>query len=131
MTYDVDYFIKKFEAIPESNWCIGNLNNGCGQRCALGHTLRYNTDEYAVTEATYALRKMFRKKLLSVASVNNGNDDCYTQSSPKKRILAALYDIKKVQNPEPEKPKEISIDYSQSVPVTFEQIKKDIPVYSN
>lgn len=91
--YTVDYFIKKFEAIPESKWCINQLINTSGQRCALGHCggvnlkigeIPYN-DEIGNLVIT----------LYDVVSINNGENPEYQQPTPKQRILAALYDIKK------------------------------------
>jgi hypothetical protein len=38
--YNLDYFIRKFEAIPEDQWCTGDfvkVVNGKEQRCAFGH----------------------------------------------------------------------------------------------
>jgi hypothetical protein len=34
--YDVDYFIKKFEAIPEDKWIMGSFFFN-SRSCALGH----------------------------------------------------------------------------------------------
>jgi hypothetical protein len=35
--YDVDYFIDKFEKIPEELWCISIRHDGGGRSCAYGH----------------------------------------------------------------------------------------------
>lgn len=39
MNYDVDYFINKFEAIPEEMWCVGLWVDSEGRKCALGHCM--------------------------------------------------------------------------------------------
>lgn len=114
MTYDVDYFIKKFEAIPENKWqSVGQL---CfdGKKCALGHigvTLKdIQANGNILHKEGKALAELFR---LLVRIENNYlgdyeriylvNDSLtatnYQQPTPKQRILAALYDIKKLQEP--------------------------------
>ena len=110
MTYDVDYFIKKFEAIPENKWCInsrGEIVGGIEQRCALGWC--YPTFQEAKRTENYwnedsledkALMGMFKSVLnIKPPLVNNGLAKNYPQPTPKQRILAALYDIKKLQEP--------------------------------
>lgn len=99
MNYSVQFFIDKFSAIPEDRWVIGEFsdfsdNNNC---CALGHCgVRNNM---GTLEGT-ALGKLF--KILCpddsfVAQVNDGEATQYGQQTPKTRILAALYDIKSLQ----------------------------------
>ncbi len=108
--YTVDYFIDKFEKIPEKDWTIGIQQNGYGQRCAFGHCmpieLKINGNMSCTgfgddTEEGIALIRVFRpiksQDWTSVALVNNGEHLLYRQPTPKQRILAALYDIKKMQ----------------------------------
>lgn len=113
--YTVDFFINKFEAISEEMWNIGDYHNiSLKKFCALGHCgfyLGHQTDE------GLALDRLFTKHLnLSVAKTNDGKYQCYLQTSPKQRILAALFDIKAKQQPEvkPEPVKErivyVSVD---------------------
>ena len=122
MQYTVDFFINKFEAIPENKWCSGIffgytsfwgiIKKPNGQRCAQGHCmelvkLRRNSADIKSRslEETEALRKIFSDALgfdkvhYTVALVNNGEDKRYQQPTPKQRILAALYDIRKLQEP--------------------------------
>ena len=94
MKYDVDYFINKFEAIPEEQWCTGAFSlcdeNENTQHCALGHC------GYGVGTKTVegeALISLFEPELLPM--INDDRSIEYSQSTPKQRILAALYDIKK------------------------------------
>lgn len=94
--YDVDYFIRKFEAIPEDNWWIGEYNDEDGNRfCAYGHCgLRSKSLNRQNKEAD-ALYALFCSDVKSiVADINDGKDIRYLQPTPKQRILAALYDIK-------------------------------------
>lgn len=127
--FTVDYFIDKFSKIPEENWCTGMFTIGSAH-CAYGHCgLGWDT---SFTEESVALADLFIKIRATIINVNDAIDyNPYQQPTPKQRILAALYDIKKMQEPKEEKQKEIPIDYTQSVPVTFEKIVKELPVFSN
>lgn len=107
MEYTVDYFINKFEGIPEKEWC----GNGCihdtrtGQHCAYGHC----DNDGAKSDMGKALTQVFINAGFpqdsTVANINDGAHEKYQQASPKQRILAALYDIKKLQQPIPEEQK--------------------------
>lgn len=104
MKYDVDYFIQKFEAIPEDLWCMGTLTLG-DKHCALGHCGVRNIQ----TEGSEALLSIFAeastilkekgviKWHLHVAGVNDGGTwatTLFKQNTPRERILAALNYIK-------------------------------------
>jgi hypothetical protein len=90
MKYDVDYFIRKFAAIPEDNWYTHEYTNNDGTKmCALGHCgSRQDEDD---TSQSNALRDILEH---CVGSINDGSDSRYQQPTPKQRILAALNDIK-------------------------------------
>jgi len=104
--YTVDYFIKKFEAIPENLWCTNSrIENG--KRCALGWC--YKTGEEAFNSMHNWSDDSDEDKALclyvrtldgswGVGGVNNGLYKEYQQPTPKQRILAALYDIKKMED---------------------------------
>jgi hypothetical protein len=97
-TYDVQYYIDKFEAIPEELWnadgsYVNKDNPEC--KCALGHCgadiRNTNTDEIR------ALAGLFRYEgidLVDITGINDGTNPEYQQSTPKQRILAALNDVK-------------------------------------
>lgn len=101
--YNVDYFIKKFQNIPEHKWCIGELQDESGRRCFLGHCHPAESipDCMYCSEELGAAIMLFHNNL-GVAGyvVNNGHHPDYQQGTPKKRILQALYDIKAKQQPE-------------------------------
>lgn len=97
-TYDVDYFIDKFERIPEELWLVGDFKNG-NRFCAVGLC---GENWGIITQESQALRRVLNTE--SVASLNDGKDPRYQQPTPKQRILAALRDIKAKQ--QPEQPKE-------------------------
>lgn len=97
---NVDYFIKKFEAIPEEAWCTGAYER-CGRCCVLGHCGFHTTEDAKGLSTLHiqapegvALTELFYASGLSCTRVNDGEDYDYMQSTPKARILTALRDIK-------------------------------------
>lgn len=94
MKYTIDYFIKKFEAIPEEKWTVGQYSDNENNHCALGHCGARGFDIVTTTETeeSIALRKLFERYGQRVADVN----DNYTlfRSTPKSRILDALYEFR-------------------------------------
>lgn len=98
--YDVNYFIRKFEAIPEGEWHSGNYYNHDKTRfCALGHCGgRIRNDGCAEsTDESRSLGDLFIHCGLLVGFINDGRHGHYPQPTPKQRILAALADIKRQQ----------------------------------
>lgn len=94
MTYDVDYFIEKFEAIPEESWCTEEFEKD-GACCAFGHC---GTRDFKSTIEAIELAHLFSNlDDIYVVCVNDGSEPMYSQPTPKQRILAALHDIKKLQ----------------------------------
>lgn len=107
MEYTVEFFIAKFEAIPENNWCEHYLEDDDDKHCAQGHC-GVSTDNiietwegYTDNEEFFALARLFPDKSKRyeysgyiIADINNGDDVRYHQPTPKQRILAALYDIR-------------------------------------
>lgn len=133
--YTVDYFIKKFEAVPDNKWITNNYETDTGC-CALGHCgARADTD--SASEAV-ALKKLFSPfGKYAVQYINDRQiffDKKYAKQeiikyfdypTPKQRILAALHDIKKMQQPpQPEVPKE-KIRYV-SVPASITEQTKEL-----
>lgn len=109
-TYNKQYFMEFFAAIPEDKWCINEQQNGLGQECAVG-LLRTNEQRRArvwanaeSNERVKALLDLFKASGISgskndeygfcIAYINNGDDSNYLQNTPKQRILAALSDCK-------------------------------------
>lgn len=112
--YTVDYFINKFEAIPEDNWLIREFMDDKGSCCVMGHCdYTYNN---GLTERG-CLEELFKQGLHAYVpnsfnscyyveqAINNGDHPDYKQPTPKQRILSALYDIKKMQEREEGKTK--------------------------
>lgn len=81
-----NYFIAKFEAIPEELWCTGSLTEG-DRHCVYGHCHPERGANSPEGKALCALAPVF------LAAVNDGRDKAYQQSTPKQRILAALRDL--------------------------------------
>lgn len=112
--YTIDYFIEKFQDIPEDEWSDETLLNSYDQRCAQGHCMRkieitamlksfyiLNTNDYICKLRSFnseleALNNIFGEDEdgLIIAKINNGYHNKYQQSTPKQRVLAALYDLK-------------------------------------
>jgi hypothetical protein len=119
--FTVDYFINKFSAIPEELWCTNLFSDG-EKRCALGHCGQdLDTD---TREGGALFNMIFHATNLGPEEINDGigfggERHPYQQPTPKQRILAALHDIKKMQEPQPE---ETFLPELPPVPMTF--IKK-------
>jgi hypothetical protein len=109
--YDVDYFIRKFEAIPESLWTV-NTRHENGKRCALGWCYVTSAEAeasmlppYVDNEEDKALCALvmflheYNSDIYGMGGINNGVYKSYQQSTPKQRVLAALQDIKLLQQP--------------------------------
>lgn len=95
MEYNVDYYIEKYEAIPEDEWCVNSYNGPNGSHCAMGHCgMRIGK---TVTNEVNELVLLFFLISTNVPCVNDGDDCRYQQRTPKQRILAALHDIKKLK----------------------------------
>lgn len=129
MQYTVDYFIEKFEKIPEEKWTTRLYRFG-DSRCAAGHCLtdkmidvlteyfdeagknvfpkhkciQYENELLEVRELGRVFHKNPSRGCDMVYEVNNGDNPNYQQPTPKQRILAALHDIKKLQNKMIEEP---------------------------
>lgn len=105
VVYDKEYFIRKFEAIPDNEIGQGTLKN----HCALHHvgmgivdgiqTGNYcdSQGKYYATEETLAFIRLFGGKNASdcghVYIINDGNDKIL-QTTPKERILNKLRSLK-------------------------------------
>jgi hypothetical protein len=110
--YTVEYFIKKFEAIPENEWCehsFSRYNNAnmTVEHCVLGHC-GIKTTKQSNIEAQNLLMLTENKdlrffeitdKLPIIAQINDGIYSNFTQSTPKQRVLAFLYNLKAKEKP--------------------------------
>lgn len=99
--FTIQYFIDKFTAIPEDQWCSYTQVNAQGQRCAYGHCVpedlrKGNTGVNALAfpegKAFYQLEKIYFSGLrnFSFAHINNGEEERFQQPTEKQRVLAAL-----------------------------------------
>ncbi len=92
---NADYFIKKFEAIPEEEWCEGDFILYVGpdrpmQRCAAGHCGA--TQLTPITPEASALSDVLGNQTVVINDGLYGFDSL--GSHPKTRILAALHKAK-------------------------------------
>lgn len=84
MTFTAQYFIDKFSAIPDEEWCTRQYTDSNGRHCAVGHCV--NADERT------GLGLLFDGT--PIPMINDGEEPRYPQETPRARILAALHDIK-------------------------------------
>lgn len=124
--YTVDYFIAKFKNTRDDKWCVGTLNDGRGNTCALGWC---GFSEKGLSEEGMSLVGVMEPLLVggikyratyydnAPAMVSNGDHPNYQQPTPKKRILTALHDIKKMQEPE------VPIQYENAIPEILKSIQ--------
>lgn len=97
MIYTKEYFIEKFEAIPEAYWCVGVFFDG-DKCCAAGHCGMGNGKVTAESESlcrliTNHLGKDTTEYTSSISTVNDKGDSRFQQDTPKQRVLAALRSI--------------------------------------
>jgi len=95
--YNADYFIRKFEAIPEDRWTTGVLHSASDRRCALGHCVdessSFDGPVYAAL-LNLSWRACETSRLPTIISVNDGYSVRYQQPTPRARVLAWLRDAK-------------------------------------
>lgn len=99
--YTIDYFISKFESIPEDKWTTGIYQDEEDRFCVLGHCgFRSTIDDsnYFCTEINEegdALIKLMSPFFPSPPLINDGQGDYINLGkTPKARILNALNKIK-------------------------------------
>lgn len=101
--YTIEYFIKKFETIPEEEWFVGDYTNPVNskQRCVFGHCGCNKKGMFMPNDETNALVNLtdYKEKL---TLINDGKIDKYLQPTPKQRVLACLNDLLKSKNTIPE-----------------------------
>lgn len=106
--YDVEYFVAKFEAIPEDKWATGILFNQIdGTKCVLGHCGVVDYEDKILNEKVKSLveildpvykltnnhkRHPYGKSYATVYKFNdlNEGDVGALGETPKERILNAL-----------------------------------------
>jgi hypothetical protein len=109
MEYSIDYFIQKFEAIPENQIGEGEIE----KHCALYHCgVKTNKDYKNLSEEAIALANIFKplyhtqeENNLSVYiySINDGSDNVngiienVIGNTPKERLLNSLYKLKAIE----------------------------------
>ena len=90
--YTVDYFIEKFEEIPEHMWIIRTFRDPFCRCCAYGFCGVGESSK--TTEEAKQLQKLFSEEMLLVTTINDCETQQFPQPTPKQRILAALNYIK-------------------------------------
>ena len=86
--YTINYFIEKFEKIPDNMWATDWYEDG-ERKCALGWCGATEKDGIpSYTEESMALANIFGVGMIS--KINDGYEPFLNQETPKSRILAAL-----------------------------------------
>ena len=102
--YSPEYFINKFENIPDYQWCIGMTKDPFGRHCALGHCGYNYTNSHKRTTEADKLSKLLRNLAYITFDYNfdtisdpyspvikiNDNLKCTLGDTPKERIINAL-----------------------------------------
>jgi hypothetical protein len=99
MKYDLDYFIAKFEAIPEEKWTVKKFERD-GKCCALGHCgFRENVQESGfVTNSLTGEGQALRSLAPDIILINDGiNDLANYAPTPKQRVLKHLRALKHME----------------------------------
>ena len=109
--HTVEYFIAKFEAIPDDKWHVGSYDGPDNSHCALGHCGEYpaspeNHEARTLTGLLMHVRGDTSLRARTIpgsggngpAVVNDGKSSRYQQPTPKARILAALRDVQAKQS---------------------------------
>lgn len=101
--FDVDFFIRYFERIPEDQWCVGTMENTLGQHCAAGHCGAIDGRDGLGTMAKALNELMHTHTGWGVTIINDFKafHHHFNQPTPRARILAALREIQAKQQPRP------------------------------
>lgn len=138
--FTVQYFIDKFSKIPKRKWTTRTFES-MGKMCALGHCNmrepKLPTDEAIALamlistnlkiNVSQDLEEQTHWVFFTVYPINDGFNDKYLQEHPKERILAALNDIKKMQQ-QPSNPYPLSASKDLAIKAMEEKLEIDFPV---
>lgn len=94
--YTVNYFIKKFSAIPRRLWTTGKYTRG-EAHCVLGHCgVRSDLLSLSITSESDAFSKLILDNIVgrNATGINDWSSVQFPQRTPRGRILAALKYIK-------------------------------------
>lgn len=97
--YNVDYFTKKFEAIPDEQWCTTSLGYG-GKHCVMGHcgVISDPHEGWVGTAEAEGLAAVLGvrgwRDLWEINDGYLGSAEIKGLETPKARILAALQAVK-------------------------------------
>lgn len=99
MEYNVDFFIEKFQAIPELRWWTGQyISNDGYAKCAMGHCGCVSGFDAEFNKEVSSLILLFGGFLgFNIHSINDGDNRAFPEATPKQRILSALHKIKEIQ----------------------------------
>ena len=94
MKYTLEYFISKFEAIPENLWTVGTFEDDKGCKCAYGHCGFSDKEIISSTPESTALRVFDEDTRSPENSIILVNDDLTNARgfglTPKERVVNYL-----------------------------------------
>lgn len=98
MKYDLEYFIAKFEGIPEHEWCTGTYISADGlSKCAYGHCgVRASTPDTDEEKGLDAITGDIEGGYY-ISLVNDNKNDSFSEfgSTPKERVINYLKSLRK------------------------------------
>lgn len=95
MLIETENLIRIYLRIPEDQWCTDTYTSSDEEKyCAIGHLLYSKNANVTMRDYLCAVLRSsdnpFSDKL--VITINDGKHSDYRQSTPKRRILKALFD---------------------------------------
>jgi len=93
--YTLEYFIAKFEAIPEDKWTTATTGDSEGRHCAMGHCGAKNSsfDAPIHNEEVKSLLLLTGQEKDRFPTITHVNDDTYPfryGKTPKQRVINYL-----------------------------------------
>lgn len=92
--FDLEYFVSKFEAIPDDQWITGEFFDERGCKCAYGHCGAVNSSTDTIESSK--LLDLDLEHSFRIAAVNDNTDNEYSAygSTPKQRVVNYLKSLR-------------------------------------
>lgn len=96
--YTLEYFINKFESIPEEKWTTGTTGDSEGRHCAMGHCGAHTCsfDALIHNAEVKSLLLLTGQEKDTLPTITHVNDDTYPfryGKTPKQRVINYLKSI--------------------------------------
>jgi hypothetical protein len=101
--FSLEYFVNKFEAVPDELWWTGTyFNEDRTKRCALGWCFEVdpkNSRRLEMGDEFARLENLMRTYLdKGTDPINDGKVKQFNQPTPKQRVLAALKECIRIRD---------------------------------